>query len=226
MGSLIKTQSHLKNRDWQNLDIRTHTPTQSQSLTLSLTHVRTHTITQSQAHTQSCSHTYTVYVSQALFLSLSLLHTYTHTHTHTHTHTKIPRRPAPATRAVYQVIIVWLQRFIICTDWVTTDGKGQAPLTRCSRNIFPHRPRVCPPSPLKGLIANAFVWGRGEETTRSNLPQVPLRQNINAAQSVLTTTHAPCTHAYEKNIHKGAVWGHIQSYLTTDTHQTHIQQLS
>lgn len=104
----------------------------------------------------------------------------------------------PATRAVYQVIIVWLQRFIICTDWVTTDGKGQAPLTRCSRNIFPHRPRVCPPSPLKGLIANAFVWGRGEETTRSSLPQVPLRRNINAAQSVHTATH---TRTYEKKKH-------------------------
>lgn len=78
---------------------------------------------------------------------------------------KIPRRPSPATAAVYQVIIVWLQRFIICTDWVTTDAKGQASLTRCSRNIFPRRLqrcRVCPPSRLKGLIANAFVWGRGD----------------------------------------------------------------
>lgn len=166
MGSLIKTQSHLKNRDWQNLD--------------------TCTQTQSQTHTQSHLRIHTRFDS-SMYLKPSL----------SHTHTKIPRRPAPATRAVYQVIIVWLQRFIICTDWVTTDGKGQAPLTRCSRNIFPRWPRVCPPSLLKGLIANAFVWGRGEETTRSSLPQVPLRQNINAAQSVRAATHTQ-THMYER----------------------------
>ncbi len=131
------------------------------------------------------------------------------THTHTHTHTKIPRRPASATGAVYQVIIVWLQRFIICTDWVTTDGKGQAPLTRCSRNIFPRRPRVCPPSPLKGLIANAFVWGRGEETTRSSLPQVPLRQNINAAQSVRTATH---TRTHTKKTYTWEQFGTVSNH--------------
>ncbi len=149
-----------------------------------------HSDTQSQTHTQSHSHIHTRFDS-SMYLKPSL------SHTHTHTHTKIPRHPAPATRAVYQVIIVWLQRFIICTDWVTTDGKGQAPLTRCSRNIFPRRPRVCPPSPLKGLIANAFVWGRGEETTRSGFPQVPLRRNINAAQSVRAATHNH-SHTYEK----------------------------
>lgn len=75
MGSLIKTQSHLKNRDWQNLD--THTQTHSLKLTLKAT--RTHTRFDS-----------------SMYLKPSL----------SHTHTKIPRRPAPATRAVYQVIIV------------------------------------------------------------------------------------------------------------------------
>lgn len=102
MGSLIKTQSRLKNRDRQNLD--TCTPVSIQS------------------------HSHARFDPRSLPLSL------------THTHT-----PLPATRAVYQVIIVWLQRFIICTDWVRTDGKGQASLTRRSRNIFP-RPAACLPS--------------------------------------------------------------------------------
>lgn len=152
MGSLIKTQSHLKNRDWQNFDTRTRT--------LEHTHHLKHTKSHLRAFDSS------TYPEPSLSLSLSFSLTL-----------KSPAAPAPATRAVYQVIIVWLQRFIICTDWVTTGGKGQAPLTRCSRNIFPRRPRVCPPSPLKGLIANAFVWGRGEGTTRSHLPQVPVRRN-------------------------------------------------
>lgn len=84
--------------------------------------------------------------------------------THTHTLTLHRSGSTPATRAVYQVIIVWIQHFIICTDWVTSD-KGQAPLSRHRQNIFPHRPACVLALPLlwKGLIANAFVWGRGDE---------------------------------------------------------------
>lgn len=147
MGSLIKTQSHLKNRDWRNLD--------------------------------TCTHTHAL-IALCISGPLSL----------THTHPlKSPAAPAPATRAVYQVIIVWLQRFIICTDWVTTDGKGQAPLTRCSRNIFPRRPRVCPPS-LSERANCKCICLRKRRNTLSRLPQVPLRWNINAAQSVHAAAHA------------------------------------
>lgn len=140
---------------------------------------------------------------------------------HTQTHTlKSPAAPMPATRAVYQVIIVWLQRFIICTDWVTTDSKGQAPLTRCSQNIFPRRPRVCPPSPpslLKGLIANAFVWGRREVEHPVWTPPSLTKKEYECCPQLSLGTHTT------QNIHMGAVWEQIQSYLKPDSHQTQSQ---
>lgn len=92
---------------------------------------------------------------------------------------KIPHCPSPATRAVYHVIIVWLQRFIICTDWVTTNGKGQALLTHCSRNIFPHRPHVCPPSrSSERANCKCICLRRRNGCTRP--PQIPQRGDINA----------------------------------------------
>lgn len=82
----------------------------------------------------------------------------------------------PATRAVYQVIIVWLQRFIICTDWVTTNGKGQAPLTRRSPKHI-SAPAACLPS-LSSERANCkCICLRRRRTAGSRLHHVPLRRH-------------------------------------------------
>lgn len=72
----------------------------------------------------------------------------------THTHAPQPLLTW-ASGAVYQVIIVWLHRFIIYTDWVSTDAKGQAPLAvRC---FGPLRWELLPPCCLSERPNCTFI---------------------------------------------------------------------
>lgn len=60
---------------------------------------------------------------------------------------------------------------------------------------------------------------RGEHPLQS--PPSPAEMEYRCCpKRSLSRTH---THTNEKNVHMGAVWDRIQSYLMTDTHQTQIQ---
>lgn len=95
-----------------------------------------------------------------------------------HTHTPQPLLTW-ASGAVYQVIIVWLHRFIIYTDWVSADAKGQAPLAvRC---FGPLRWELLPPCCLSERPNCTFICLK-KRTHRERL-----RWNINAVLSHIST---------------------------------------